>query len=386
MFFSSNCRTDQGRSNIRLTSSDRFSSGNSYLACSSMTFKSSRESSIRRICPLLSRKRQISRGICVVALLGLSLLSKANLNAEEKILELRVTNGTPSPDVRLFSKHELFQHAREISSSQGFVYLMFYNLGYLELVKSWLCNMRIVDGSVIRSTIFIASSKTAALQLQNFEPVARVYIHDYPVPEAAISYGTYKYFNITLERLLIQNELIQSGINVFIIEADAVWFSSISTYMRTLLEGEIVSADDRGIGTPLISAGFLFFNSRGARFFQEYVDTYASNLEAFKDFEGRFDHIDPGEQHLMTRLIAQTHINVTWLDACHFARGEWYSDSNFRLSCPYPKVLQNNYIVGKEEKVRRAKEWGHWFLSDVGRCIPHLPVPNPFKEQNASKV
>ena len=88
----------------------------------------------------------------------------------------------------------------------------------------------------------------------------------------------------------------------------------------------------------------------------------------------------------MTRLIAESHKNVTWLDACHFARGEWYTDSKFRLSCPFPKVLQNNYIVGKEEKVRRAKEWGHWFLSDEGLCIPHLPVPNPFKEQNMSYV
>eukprot|EP00563_Minutocellus_polymorphus_P018407 CAMPEP_0197724438 /NCGR_PEP_ID=MMETSP1434-20131217/6362_1 /TAXON_ID=265543 /ORGANISM="Minutocellus polymorphus, Strain CCMP3303" /LENGTH=68 /DNA_ID=CAMNT_0043309799 /DNA_START=13 /DNA_END=219 /DNA_ORIENTATION=+ len=33
-------------------------------------------------------------------------------------------------------------------------------------------------------------------------------------------------------------------------------------------------------------------------------------------------------------------------------------------------VIQNNWICGNDKKIERAKEWGHWFLSDdENRCI-----------------
>ena len=33
-------------------------------------------------------------------------------------------------------------------------------------------------------------------------------------------------------------------------------------------------------------------------------------------------------------------------------------------------VLQNNWIIGNEAKMNRAKEWGQWFVTEDGdRCI-----------------
>ena len=72
---------------------------------------------------------------------------------------------------------------------------------------------------------------------------------------ASQTYGTYEYFKITLDRLWVQNAFLQAGVNVFLIEADAVWFSPLSEYFLPYLRSSaIVSADDRGNGRPLISS------------------------------------------------------------------------------------------------------------------------------------
>lgn len=47
-------------------------------------------------------------------------------------------------------------HAKEISDTRGYVFLMFFNLGYLDFVRSWMCNTRLVDPGVITQTVFVA--------------------------------------------------------------------------------------------------------------------------------------------------------------------------------------------------------------------------------------
>ena len=88
------------------------------------------------------------------------------------------------------------------------------------------------------------------------------------------------------------------------------------------------------------------------------------------------DHIHAGEQHLMTKMLQQRHHSVVWLDECHFARGEWYQIEAYRIRCPHPKVIQNNYLVGNAEKVIRAKQWNHWFLDSDGKCLLEIPLVN----------
>mmetsp|Transcript_3700 Transcript_3700/g.17028 ORF Transcript_3700/g.17028 Transcript_3700/m.17028 type:complete len:639 (+) Transcript_3700:199-2115(+) len=279
---------------------------------------------------------------------------------------------------------DVINFAKDKSIEHGYVYLLFFNLAYADFVKSWICNIRLVDPTVLLNTLFVAADDAAALSLFHIDPALRVHVQAYQNAEAS-SYGTYPYFRLTLERLFIQNVLIQAEVNVFLFEADAVWFSSIAEYAHTILKNnDIVSADDRGNGKPLISAGFLFFNSKNKFFFRKYVAKYASNLKKFEYSEGRFDEIDPGEQHLMTKLLKAQRLKVYWLDECHFARGEWYEDKNFRARCPVPKVIQNNYVEGNKKKIDRAKRWGHWFLNPNGTCIRQMPLVDPSRTVDLS--
>jgi len=270
--------------------------------------------------------------------------------------------------------------ARSMSAQHGYVNVLFYNSGYLDFVKSWTCNVKLVDSTAFDRTIFIASDQAAADELRIFAPTAHVHSMG-SASAGSLSYGTYAYFKLTLDRLRVQSEFLQAGANVFLIEADATWLCPISNYMTGMVHKEkLISADDRGPQNPLISAGFLFFPATLHRFFWGYVDKYADILAKYENVEGTFDDKDPGEQHLMTRLIKNAKLDVIWLDECHFARGEWYSDNDFRTKCPHPKVIQNNYIAGNDKKKERAKQWGHWFLNDDDVCAQQLPVTNPMGE------
>lgn len=270
--------------------------------------------------------------------------------------------------------------ARSMSTQHGYVNVLFYNSGYLDFVKSWTCNVKLVDSTAFDRTIFIASDQAAADKLRIFAPNAHV--HSMGSASAdSLSYGTYAYFKLTLDRLRVQSEFLQAGAHVFLIEADATWLCPISDYMTGLVQKEkLISADDRGRHIPLISAGFLFFPSTLHRFFSGYVNKYAYILTKYENFEGTFADKDPGEQHLMTKLIKKARLDVIWLDECQFARGEWYSDKDFRTRCPHPKVIQNNYIAGNDKKKERAKQWGHWFLNDDNTCVKRLPVIDPMGE------
>ncbi len=272
--------------------------------------------------------------------------------------------------------------ALEAKGDGTFVYLMYFNSGYWELVHSWICNIILVDSRVLKRTLFVVGDAGASRLLLNLYPEAKIYSPTFLQYHEKAAYGSYEYFKMTLDRLTIQSSLLSAGISVFVVEADAVWFSPISEYILDLLEAyPIISADDGGNG--LISAGFMYFDQRESAFFKRYTEKYRDTLENIRASGVlKVNTIDKGEQHMMTQLLQGTDLPVSWLDECHFARGTWYSDPHYRLRCPHPKVIQNNYVVGNENKIERAKEWGHWFVQEDGECQSKLPTINPLGNYN----
>jgi hypothetical protein len=97
----------------------------------------------------------------------------------------------------------------------------------------------------------------------------------------------------------------------------------------------------------------------------------------------RFDNITdvtyltrvPTEQTLINRSFKRSRLSTALLSACKYPNGNWYDgginadkDGNGtrkRELCGRgsgPVVIQNNFIVGNEAKVRRMQRWGHWFV------------------------
>ena len=182
-----------------------------------------------------------------------------------------------------------------------------------------------------------------------------------------MTYGTYEYFRLTGERVRVQNDLIQSGVNVVVIESDAVWTSNkVADYLRSKMKtSEIVSAvaDTK----KRISAGFVGVQSTKATrvFFQSYFDTWKAQLAPFKNRSG--DIGSQGEQKTLTEMLLNSTIQINWLSYCENASGMWYISPK-DPKCPVPMVIQNNFISGNANKINRAKHWKHWFINDKGNC------------------
>jgi hypothetical protein len=269
-----------------------------------------------------------------------------------------------------------------LSQQHGYVFLLFFNSGYVVMVKSWVCNVRLVDYDVLERTLFVASDETAAIELSHFAPELNLVTcpENTESSSSALEYGTYTYFALTLQRLYLEDFLLKSGANIFVIEADASWFARITEHMDELInDNAIVSADDRGSRKPLISAGFMYLHYSTYDFFHRFVEKYARNLAKYRTEATRIDKKDPGEQHLLTSLLRKSWTRtVVWLDECLFARGEWYLSEEYRRRCPRPIVVQNNYVSGINNKLIRARQWGHWFLDNEGKCITKMPPVNSY--------
>lgn len=248
-----------------------------------------------------------------------------------------------------------------IQKQYGFVLLLFLNKAYLEMTKSFICH----QPDLLKQTIFVTTSSQLRKELKAWNPATLVFLQPYAVSKS-VYYGTYEYFKLTEERLKFQNNLIQDGINVFVIEADATWNSLqiLDIIQNAFKEHDIVSADD---DNKLISAGFLGVRStyKTRKFFKLYVDTYSKHLASFSGQTGHIGNV--GEQHTMTRLLKKLGVETYWLTQCESANGKWYLNKD--LACPLPMVIQNNWIKGNEAKISRAKENKQWFLDENGECL-----------------
>jgi hypothetical protein len=265
--------------------------------------------------------------------------------------------------------------AKHVSEANGFTFLIFLNAAYMDLTLNWICNVRAL-GNVLPNTAFVCGDPDTTKALLEFDPSLHAFTQAY-AQKGSVSYGTYEYFRLTVERLRVQNAMIQQGASIMVVEADAAWLpraADVQTEICRLLQThEIVSAND-GESSKQISAGFLAIRSTAKMrtFFQRYVDFYEKHLETMNKLvvarlgtskNARIGNV--GEQATMTTMLKSDNVAVKWLSHCAFsASGLWYSKHPYRRKCPNPRVIQNNFIFGNDAKQKRAKRFKHWYLDE----------------------
>ena len=270
--------------------------------------------------------------------------------------------------------YRAIEAGRGMMRHRRFAYVMFLNSAYIPFTQSWICNTLLEDETVLQNTIFFADCTETRIELESFR--SDIDVFTIPIElSGSLEYGHLDYYQLTLHRLKIQNELLQNGISVMLVEADAAWLKpGVDSQLSQLFRlHEIISADNHNYATDAkeISAGFSGYKSTPSvkKLFSTYVRRYEATL---KKYEGQGGFIgDVGEQVLLSRMLSTLKFNVHWLDSCEYASGAWYTFKEYSARCELStvKVLQNNYLLGNEAKVTRAKLWGHWYLdSDEKRC------------------
>ena len=124
---------------------------------------------------------------------------RLKLNGNTSVLEAAIITGT-----------RIMKHRR-------FVYVMFSMLHTCVLRRAG-CNL-LQDDSVLHNTLFFTDSAEARADLLAFH--GDLSFRDSSL-SGAVEYGHFDYFMVALHRLKIQNELVQSGVSVMLVESDAV--------------------------------------------------------------------------------------------------------------------------------------------------------------------
>jgi hypothetical protein len=71
-------------------------------------------------------------------------------------------------------------------------------------------------------------------------------------------------------------------------------------------------------------------------------------------------------EDILPKMLASGELKVFYLDKCLYVKGLWYShnaDHIAECASKIPSVLNNNWIVGNQEKINRAQAHKHWFLN-----------------------
>eukprot|EP00923_Selenidium_pygospionis_P023387 GHVN01040754.1.p1 GENE.GHVN01040754.1~~GHVN01040754.1.p1 ORF type:complete len:224 (+),score=16.58 GHVN01040754.1:592-1263(+) len=192
------------------------------------------------------------------------------------------------------------------------------------------------------------------------------------------------YMRLLFLRSRIIYTLLNERLKIFIIESDAVW-------LRDPIPGIIYDTDDFDLATandhptevedlnvfqsPSFEAGFLYLRptKKVIKLYELLLRALYGDLLSYAtmpDYELVDQHRD--DQRYLGTLAYQLEINVKYIPRGEVCPGYWYLEHPLtidpqeatRLKYPSPAIIQNNYIIGIENKINRAKMYRHWYLFD----------------------
>jgi len=232
-----------------------------------------------------------------------------------------------------------------------------YAINMAPMVRSWLCNTK--DMSDVQEQTLLIVDAVSYRALKDL-PSRVTFVVDEVNMGSYLPYGTYGYWQLVQRRLHIFGDLLRNGQDIFIIEPDAWWEQNPMKVIDTI-EADVVGFEN---SNHVFGFGFLRLRSSAVlqRIWSEtewIVDTAMG--ESQPPSSSFVLSAEAHEQIVFSNLLQTSNLTVYTLDDCHFPSGKWYASVEYRTRCPSPHVIQNNYVVGFEQKKVRAKRWGHWF-------------------------
>jgi Nucleotide-diphospho-sugar transferase len=259
------------------------------------------------------------------------------------------------------------------------------NSAFVPFWISWLCNTKLMQG--VHNQTLILVTGLAGCANDTFRDFNAATIHCISSDATQIHsngfpYGSLGYWVITLRRMEHIYSLIDIGISVLVFEPDAVWvqnplddptlFSGIDD-MRSLNDAE----NEYGVGF-----GWLLLRPTNLTkaLFREVIRQYGDEVEKHMHLPMDTSVGIMGEQVYFTQLLhakrdfpSFSNISITYFERSKYPNGLWYNRDTVRTQVKadgIPYVINNNWIIGNDAKMQRAKQWGHWFTQneDEGSC------------------
>lgn len=279
----------------------------------------------------------------------------------------------------------------------GIVSMTVVNKAFISTALSWICN---VDAAGIRppGVVWITTDEAARDAMQRVPNSETIFLSELEGGRegAGTSYGTPGYWLLMMERTRLIREILELGVGVFAFETDQIWLRDPVPYVKRLVRG----GDDVDIVGTLdtrheVGGNFLFLNPTlpTRRLWREVSTRFEESFRKSR-MDGRSDNAAKtvkwryieNDQSLLTRLALYDEalrargnaVVFRALDVELFVDGRWYGEGTDREAKSHyqhgrsrsPVLINNNFIIGIENKMRRAQRHGHWFLDgDDGKCV-----------------
>lgn len=313
---------------------------------------------------------------------------------------------------------DVLRHIADFARSRGSqsISLTMTTRAFLDTTLSWLCNVIFLDIAppaivIVAGDDKVADALTAFIkQHKRLEQGSLVISLQDAVkavayassPDAPLHFGFSEYWMFMLQRTFLIRDLLERGLSILQFETDQIWLSDPMPYIRHELqnplslkkgvEGEQTRTLDMIItlNTRREVAGNFFFArpTIGTRnIFSKVVDrffvSYQASLNSRLVKEKKYHYI-ANDQSLLTTLILEhdwvfSHrfpaVKYSVLNEQLFVDGTWFLDFEDEQgrkvskrkhytseTSLYPVLLNNNFLVGIEEKMKRAQRFGFWFL------------------------
>lgn len=279
----------------------------------------------------------------------------------------------------------------------GTVSMTVVSESFIATARSWICN---VDTAGIRppGIVWIAVDEASRDAMSEVPDSETVYLSELGEgrEDAGTSYGTPGYWLLMLERTKLIREILERGVGIFAFETDQIWLRDPVPYVTRLVHGgdhvDVVGTLDT---RHEIGGNFLYLNPTLAtrrlwrevstRFDKAFQASKMDGHKALTSKKRKWRYIE-NDQSLLTRLTlfdealrARGNAAVfRALDLDLFADGRWYGEDEKDHTAYYsgskaraPVLINNNFLIGIDKKVERARRHGHWFLDDEdSRCAP----------------
>lgn len=312
--------------------------------------------------------------------------------------------------------HDAVRQIGEFARSRGsdVVSMTIVTSAFVNMMKSWFCNVAVLEIAP-PAMVLVASEDEVANNLRSFlSQHPRLGQASYVVSmrgainaihepaNAPLHFGTSAYWRLMLLRTMFLRDLLDLGLAVFHFEADQVWLSDPLPYIRHEIrtgpakEGivEDYRAPDAVVTINTLgelAGGFFYFRSTvGSRHLMSsivdrFLLSYSASRSSRAARHNRFHYI-ANDQSIMTTLITGRDwvyarqfpkIKVAVLSRDLFVDGQWFADFEDEFgkrvskrkhytseSSLYPVVVNNNFVVGVVQKMKRVQRFGFWFISE----------------------
>ncbi|XP_070203953.1 uncharacterized protein [Littorina saxatilis] len=265
------------------------------------------------------------------------------------------------------------QAARDIYRRHGVVLFTMVNDAYFPFTASWCCNTAPMT-NVHHRALFLTTDRTTGQRLTKLWPDVTVVTLNSSQYAGSQEYSKAGYVRMMVERTRYILHLLEAGVRLLLFEVDCVWLSDPLPHVLTQqAAGDIVGTYVSG--TSLTAGGFLLLNPTTAtvklwRRLTDMMDSLYRRLEKRENFAAVSE--GDNDQQYFSRLIREKFagIKVVYLTSSLFPDGKWYRLTDEQRSLNQrPLIINNNWVVGNEAKIKRAKTYGHWFWNErEGSC------------------